>query len=99
MVRIRISERGTGWQKSAPHPTRRRLVRDHDFWLYPRTNRRVPHISLVLREMWDTTGLPLKLFQAPQLRTGATCSHQRTWAENDERSPSTAFRSNPDLLH
>jgi hypothetical protein len=26
----------------------------------PATKRRVPHISLVLREMWDTTGLPLK---------------------------------------
>jgi hypothetical protein len=28
--------------------------------LYPRTNRRVPHISLVFREMWDTAGLSHK---------------------------------------
>ena len=28
--------------------------------LYPVSNRRVPHISLVFREMWDTAGLPLK---------------------------------------
>jgi hypothetical protein len=28
--------------------------------LYPRINGRVPHISLVFREMWDTAGLPLK---------------------------------------
>jgi hypothetical protein len=26
----------------------------------PATNRRVPHISLVFREMWDTGNLPLK---------------------------------------
>jgi hypothetical protein len=32
----------------------------HTFWLYPRANGRVPHISLVFREMWDTAGLPLK---------------------------------------
>jgi hypothetical protein len=25
----------------------------------------VPHISLVFREMWDTTGLPLKPFASP----------------------------------
>jgi hypothetical protein len=30
------------------------------FGLYPRTNRRVPHISLVFREMWDTASLALK---------------------------------------
>ena len=52
-------------------------------------------ISLVFREMWDTTGLPLKPPRSPQLRTGAPCSHQRTWAENDGRSPSTAFRVGP----
>ena len=28
--------------------------------LYPLIKRRVPHISLVFREMWDTAGLPLK---------------------------------------
>jgi hypothetical protein len=27
---------------------------------YPRNDRRVPHISLVFGEMWDTAGLPLK---------------------------------------
>jgi hypothetical protein len=30
------------------------------FELYPRHKCRVPHISLVFREMWDTAGLPLK---------------------------------------
>jgi hypothetical protein len=30
------------------------------FVLYPQTDGRVPHISLVFREMWDTAGLPLK---------------------------------------
>ena len=34
------------------------------FGLYPVTNRRVPHISLVFREMWDTTGLPSSLLKA-----------------------------------
>ena len=33
------------------------------FGLYPVTNRRVPHISLVFREMWDTAGPPLKLVE------------------------------------
>jgi hypothetical protein len=53
----------------------------------PAANRRVPHISLVFREMWDTAGLPLKPDAAPQIRTGAPGSPQRTWAENDGRSP------------
>jgi hypothetical protein len=30
-----------------------------------RHNRRVPHISLVFREMWDTAGLPLKPVAGP----------------------------------
>jgi hypothetical protein len=30
------------------------------FRLYPRHNGRVPHISLVFREMWDTAAVPLK---------------------------------------
>src|SRR5580658_2759640 len=30
-------------------------------WIYPRNNCRVPHISLVFREMWDTAGPALKL--------------------------------------
>jgi hypothetical protein len=38
---------------------------------------------------------PSSLLRSPQLRTGAPCSHQRTWAENVGRSPSTAFRSGP----
>ncbi len=50
-------------------PSRRRpAIVDQDggyplilrFWLHPLTNRRVPHISLVFREMWDTAGLALK---------------------------------------
>jgi hypothetical protein len=36
---------------------------------------------------------PSSLLRAPQLHTGAPCSHQRTWAENDGRSPSTVFSS------
>jgi hypothetical protein len=67
----------------------------HALGLYPRHNRRVPHISLVFREMWDTAGLPLKPMRSQQLRTGAPCSHQRTWAEDDGRSPSKAFRCGP----
>jgi hypothetical protein len=39
--------------------------------LSPRTDRRVPHISLVFREMWDTAGLPLKPTRVMQLLTGA----------------------------
>jgi hypothetical protein len=31
--------------------------RERAFRLYPRHYRRVPHISLVFREMWDTTAL------------------------------------------
>jgi hypothetical protein len=31
----------------------------------PANSRRVPHISLVVREMWDTTGLALKPFTIP----------------------------------
>jgi hypothetical protein len=34
------------------------------FRLYPRTNHRVPHISLVFREIWDTTDLPFKPVKA-----------------------------------
>jgi hypothetical protein len=32
---------------------------------YPRHNRRVPHISLVFREMWDTADLPRKSVAGP----------------------------------
>ena len=56
-------------------------------------------ISLVFREMWDTAGLTLKPVPGPQIRRGAPCSHQRTWAENDGRSPSTAIRFGPYRLH
>ena len=55
------------------------------------TNRRVPHISLVFCEMWDTAGLPLKPVTGRRIRRGAPRSHQRTWDENDGRSPTTAF--------
>ena len=65
------------------------------FWALSPPHRRVPHISLVFREMWDTAALALKPVAVLQLRTGAPCSHQRTWAENDGRSPTTAFRSGP----
>jgi hypothetical protein len=33
--------------------------------LYPRTDRRVPHISLVFREMWDTADLSLNSVAYP----------------------------------
>ena len=35
--------------------------------------------------------LPSSLLRSPQLRTGALRSHQRTWAENDGRSPPQLF--------
>ena len=38
------------------------------FWLYPHHQRRVPHISLVFREMWDSTALAPHL---PQQRGGS----------------------------
>jgi hypothetical protein len=41
---------------------------------------------------------PSSLPRGPQLCRGAPCSHQRTWAENDGRSPSTAFSSGPSAL-
>jgi hypothetical protein len=40
-------------------------VNERAFGLYPRSNRRVPHISLVFREMWDTEGLSLKPLAGP----------------------------------
>ena len=40
---------------------------------------------------------PSILLRVPQLRTGAPCSHQRTWAENDGRSPPKPFV--PDSTH
>jgi hypothetical protein len=36
------------------------VSQERAFGLYPRTDRRVPHISLVFREMWDTAGPTLK---------------------------------------
>jgi hypothetical protein len=33
------------------------------FGPHPVSNRGVPHISLVFREMWDTAGLPLKVVE------------------------------------
>jgi hypothetical protein len=38
------------WRTSGPQSVRA-------FGLYPVNNRRVPHISLVFREMWDTEDL------------------------------------------
>ena len=45
--------------------------------------------------MWDTTGLPLKPFAGRQNYTGAPRSHQRTWDENDGRSPPQIFVPDP----
>ncbi len=48
-------------------------------------------ISLVFREMWATASRPSSLPRSPPLRTGAPCSHQRTWAENDGRPQISYF--------
>jgi hypothetical protein len=60
--------------------------------LYPGTDRRVPHISLVFREMWDTAGLALKpvagshsSVRVPYVRTSVR--GPKTMAK-----PTTAFR-------
>jgi hypothetical protein len=60
-------------------------------WVLPPNQQPGAHISLVFGEMWDTAGLSLKLPRVRQFHTGALRSHQRTWAENDGRSPTTAF--------
>jgi hypothetical protein len=72
----------------------------------PRTGN--PGISLVFREMWDTTALyPEPLFGEPAERlinlstpnyslwcgTGAPRSPQRTWAENEGAKPHDCFFS------
>ena len=47
-------------------PSGRKSLRENRsraFGPYPVNDRRVPHISLVFREMWDTAGLPLKLVE------------------------------------
>src|SRR5580698_3680730 len=65
----------------------------------PATNPRVPHISLVFREMWDTTALDPRILEPSQHHresTGAPRSPQRTWDENDGRSPTTAFPASTD---
>jgi hypothetical protein len=67
-------------QKDWAHYEVSTLIEDPHFGndgLYPRTNRRVPHILLVFREMWDTAGLPSDLLRDPQFRRGAPCSHER----------------------
>ncbi len=38
--------------------------------LYPFHGRRVPHISLVFREMWDTTNLNNSAYEAENFRVG-----------------------------
>jgi hypothetical protein len=43
--------------------------------------------------MWDTVGLPLKPVAGRHISPGAPCSHQRTWAENDGRSPRQLYVS------
>jgi hypothetical protein len=40
---------------------------------------------------------PSSLLRTLQIRPGAPCSHQRTWAENDGRSPTTACRAGSKL--
>jgi hypothetical protein len=41
---------------------------------------------------------PSSLLRASRIYTGAPRSPKRTWAENDGRSPTTAFRSGPSPL-
>jgi hypothetical protein len=59
----------------------------------------VSHISLVFCEMWDTTAFdlqPLEDSRHPRQSTGAPRSPQRTWAENDGRSPTIALAASTD---
>jgi hypothetical protein len=41
---------------------------------------------------------PSSLLRTRQLRPGAPCSHQRTWAENDGRSPPQPYAPNSTVL-
>jgi hypothetical protein len=51
------------------------------FWLYPRTHRRVLHISLVFREMWDSSAL------APYLPNNADLFLRRPGSSSGGASP------------
>jgi hypothetical protein len=60
------------------------------FGLYPRHDRRVPHISLVFREMWDTAGLPLKPVADPTVPSGCpTSTETLCFVSAYDLSPST----------
>src|SRR5271165_1281927 len=51
------------------------------------------------RSFFARCGIPQALTsslqRSPPLRTGAPCSHQRTWAENEGRSPPQLFVPGP----
>jgi hypothetical protein len=61
----------------------------------PAANRRVPHISLVFREMWDTAGLPLKPAAVPTDLHGCPTFAQAYVGRKGSAKPTTAFRSGP----
>ncbi len=57
-----VGDAAVGELATSRRPSRNTLAveRAAAFRSIPDTNHRVPHISLVFREMWDTAGPPLK---------------------------------------
>jgi hypothetical protein len=64
----------------------------------PRTNRRVPHISLVFRQMWDTAGFPLKSVTGPTTPYGCPTFASAYVGRKQWAKPTTAFGSGYRLL-
>jgi hypothetical protein len=69
------------------------------FGYYPCSNRRVPHISLVFGEMWDTAGFPLKLVPGPTDLHGCPTFAQAYVGRKRWAKPSTAFRCACGLIY
>jgi hypothetical protein len=71
-------------------------LRNKRFALYQGTTSVVPPPASTVRALAPAIVKPAKSTSGlqPHRResTGAPCSHQRTWAENDGRSPTIAFR-------
>ncbi len=61
--------------------------------LYPRYKSRVPHISLVFREMWDTAGLPLKPVASPSAPSGCPTFAPAYVGRKRWAKPTTSFLS------
>ena len=61
--------------------------------LYPRSNRRVPHISLVFREMWDTAALTLTPLAGPTNLSGCPMFAPAYVGRKRWAKPTTAFIS------